>query len=106
MFIELREYRAKPGQRDNLVKVMEDEVIPLNVSKGMTVLGSFVGEEEDDLYIWMRRFESEEARERLYNAVYESDTWKNGVAARVRGFMDRDRTVIRRIESTPVSAIQ
>ena len=73
---------------------------------GMTILGSFVGQEEDDLYIWMRRFESEEARERLYKVVYESDVWKNEIAPKLPDVMDRDRHVIRRIESTPVSAIQ
>ena len=106
MFIELREYRAKPGQRKNLVKLMENEIIPLQVSMGMTVLGSFVGQEEDDLYIWMRRFESEEERERLYEVVYESDAWKNEIAPKLPDVLDRDKHVIRRIESTPVSAIQ
>ena len=65
MFFELREYRTLPGQRENWVKFMEEEIIPFQVGKGMTILGSFVGEEEDDLYIWVRRFESEEQREKL-----------------------------------------
>ena len=71
MFFELREYRTLPGQRENWVRFMEEEIIPFQVSKGMVILGSFVGEEEDDLYVWIRRFESEEERENLYAAVYE-----------------------------------
>ena len=31
----------------------------------MVIAASFVGEEEDDLYVWIRRFDSEEDRERL-----------------------------------------
>ena len=62
MFFELREYRTMPGQRENWVKFMEEEIIPFQVGQGMTILGSFVGEEEDDLYIWVRRFDSEEQR--------------------------------------------
>ena len=73
MFFELREYRTHAGQRENWVKFMEDEIIPFQVGKGMVILGSFVGQEEDDLYIWVRRFESEEERVKLYEAVYESD---------------------------------
>ena len=69
MFFELREYRTLPGQRENWVRFMEEEIIPFQVSKGMVILGSFVGEEEDDLYVWIRRFESEEERENLYAAV-------------------------------------
>ena len=49
MFFELREYRTLPGQRENWVRFMEEEIIPFQVSKGMVILGSFVGEEEDDL---------------------------------------------------------
>ena len=60
MFFELREYRTLPGQRENWVRFMEEEIIPFQVSKGMVIVGSFVGEEEDDLYIWVRRFDSEE----------------------------------------------
>ena len=52
---------------------MEEIIIPFQVSKGMVILGSFTGQEEDDLYIWVRRFEGEAERKALYEAVYESD---------------------------------
>jgi hypothetical protein len=42
----------------------------------MVIVGSFVGQEEEDLYVWIRRFDSEEERKRLYDTVYESDHWK------------------------------
>jgi hypothetical protein len=83
MFFELRQYRTKPGQRERWVKFMEEVIIPFQISKGMVVSGSFVGQEEDDLYIWIRRFENEEERQALYKAVYESDTWKNEIAPQV-----------------------
>ena len=106
MFFELREYRTLAGQRDNWVRFMEEEIIPFQASQGMTILGSFVGEEEDDLYIWVRRFDSESERERLYKAVYESDFWVNEVAPKIPDMMDRSRIVVRRIEATPHSIIQ
>ncbi len=106
MFFELREYRTLPGQRENWVKFMEEEIIPFQVSKGMTILGSFVGEEEDDLYIWVRRFDSEEQREKLYEAVYESEYWTSEVAPKIPDMMDRSKIVVRRIEATPRSVIQ
>lgn len=106
MFFELREYRTKPGQRENWVRFMEEVIIPFQVSKGMIVVGSFVGEEEDDLYIWIRRFESEEERERLYAAVYQSPEWQNEIAPRIPEMMDRERIVVRRIVPTPRSIIR
>ena len=72
----------------------------------MVILGSFTGEEEDDLYIWLRRFDSEDERVRLYEAVYESDTWVNEIAPKIPEMMDRSKIVVRRIESSSKSVIQ
>lgn len=105
-FFELRQYRTKPGQRDNWVKYMEETVIPYQISKGMVVIGSFVGEEEDDLYVWIRRFESEAQRERLYAAVYEDERWLNEISPRVGELLDREKIVVTRLLPTSRSAHQ
>lgn len=106
MFFELRQYRTKPGQRQAWVKLMEEEIIPFQVAKGMVIHGSFVGQEEDDLYVWIRRFESEEERQRLYAAVYESDHWKNVIAPKIPAMLDREKMVIKRLEATSRSVMQ
>jgi hypothetical protein len=106
MFFELRQYRMKPGQKEKWVKLMEEEIIPFQVSKGMVILGSFVGQEEDDLYVWIRRFADESERERQYKDVYESDHWKNVIGPRVPDLIDRSQIKVTRIEATPKSAIQ
>jgi hypothetical protein len=106
MFFELRQYRTKPGQREKWVKFMEEEIIPFQTSKGMVIVGSFVGQEEDDLYVWIRRFESEDERKRQYEAVYESDHWKNVIAPQVPMMIDREAIKVTRIEATPKSVIQ
>lgn len=101
MFFELRQYRTRPGQRETWVKYMEETIIPFQIGKGMVVIGSFVGQEEDDLYVWIRRFENEEERQRLYNAVYQSDRWKNEIGPRVGELIDREKIKVTRIEPTP-----
>jgi len=106
MFFELRQYRCFPGKREAWVKMMEEEIIPFQISKGMVVIGSFVGEQEDDLYVWIRRFDSEEQREALYEAVYQSDEWKNDLGPRAGEHIDRERIVVTRIEPTPKSVIR
>ena len=105
MFFELRQYRTRPGQREKWVQFMEEKIIPFQVSKGMVILGSFVGQEEDDLYVWIRRFESEPERERLYKEVYESEYWKNEIAPRIPEMLDREKIKVTRIEATPRSVI-
>jgi hypothetical protein len=106
MFFELRQYRVKAGQRDRWVRFMEEEIIPFQVSKGMVVVGSFVGQQEEDLYVWIRRFESEEERERLYKAVYESDHWQNVISPQIGAMLDREKIQVTRLEATPKSVIR
>ena len=105
MFFELRQYRIKDGRMGEWVQFMESEIIPFQVSKGMVVIGSFVGEEEEDLYIWIRRFEDEVEREKLYKAVYEDPHWLEELSPRVGDIMDRERIVVTRMLPTGRSVI-
>ena len=43
-FYELRQYKVLPGKLESWVKIMEEEIIPFQVSKGMVITGSFHGE--------------------------------------------------------------
>jgi len=105
MLFELRQYRTLPGQRDRWVQFMEEEIIPFQVSRGMVIVGSFVAEEEPDLYVWIRRFADEAERERLYEAVYQSEHWKAVIAPRVPEMLDRERMVITRLVPTSKSVV-
>ena len=105
-FFEMRQYKVKPGKADEWVKIMEEEIIPFQVSKGMVILGSFRGETDDSIYFWIRRFESEEQRAAQYKEVYESDYWKTRIAPRVPDILDRSAMVISRVVATPRSPVQ
>ena len=106
MFFELRQYRTRPGKREEWVQFMESEIMPFQISKGMVVIGSFVGEEEKDLYVWIRRFESEAQREELYEAVYEDPHWTEVLSPQVGELIDRERIVVTRLNATPKSVLQ
>ena len=105
-FYELRQYKVKPGKLAEWVKIMEEEIIPFQISKGMVICGSFGGEEDETVYIWLRRFESEEQRKELYAAVYETDYWKNEMSPRVPDYIDRVQAVITRMIPTSKSTMQ
>jgi len=105
-FYELRQYKVLPGKMDEWVKIMEEEIIPFQVSKGMVITGSFRGETDESAYIWLRRFESEAEREALYKAVYDTEHWKTEIAPRVPSCLDRSGIVVTRIVATPKSTVQ
>jgi hypothetical protein len=105
-FYELRQYKVRPGMLDGWIKIMEEEIIPFQVSKGMVICGSFRGETDESAYIWLRRFENEAQREALYKAVYETEYWKTEIAPRVPEYLDRSGMVITRIIPTPKSTVQ
>ena len=106
MFQELRQYKIREGKMDAWVEFMESVIIPFQVSKGMVITGSYRGESDDTLYVWTRRFESESERERLYDAVYNSDTWRDEIAPTVGELMDGPPVSVQRIISTPRSPAQ
>ncbi|MCH8142645.1 MAG: NIPSNAP family protein [Proteobacteria bacterium] len=106
MFYEIRQYRILPGKMEEWLQVMEQEIIPFQVACGMVITGSFRGEADDSVYVWMRRFESETDRERLYAKVYESETWKNDIGPRVGELIDRDAIQVTRVVPTPLSVAQ
>jgi hypothetical protein len=105
MLFELRTYRTKPGKRDEWVKWAEEVVIPFQVGKGVVVVGSFVSNDDPDVYIWIRRFASEAEKERIYKAVYESDHWKTAIGPRNAELLFREKILVTNMTPTPHSVI-
>jgi len=105
-FYELRQYTIRPGKMEAWLRCMQEEIIPFQVAKGMVITGSYRGEQDDSVYVWMRRFESETERERLYKAVYESEHWKNVIAPKVTELIDRSAINVQRIVPTRLSTAQ
>ncbi|MBU1168027.1 MAG: NIPSNAP family protein [Proteobacteria bacterium] len=106
MFFELRFYPVKPGRMDEWVDRMETVVIPFQVFKGMTFVASFVSLDNPDEYIWIRRFESEEQKEALYKAVYDSPEWKETIGLKNGEMIDREKIRVIRMAATPKSVIR
>lgn len=103
---ELRTYSIRPGKMDEWLAFMEREIMPFIMSRGMTINASFRGNEDDSTYVWIRRFDDEAHRKLLYEAVYESDEWKNDFSPKVGTLIDREKTVIRQLLPTSQSPLQ
>ncbi|MDE2776307.1 MAG: NIPSNAP family protein [Chloroflexota bacterium] len=105
MFFELRVYDMRPGKGPEFVKYMDEEIIPYQRSKGMTILASFLNDAEDT-YVWIRRFKDEAEKEALYDAVYNNDFWRDEIAPKLPALMDVDGLRVTVLKATPRSYMQ
>ena len=122
-FFELRVYQISPGKMDEWISYMEKTIMPFQVEKGMVIHGSFVMDSSDQFavengervmntekkgntYVWIRRFESQEEKVRLYKAVYESKEWLENIAPTVANLVDRNSILVQNLSSTPLSVMK
>lgn len=106
MLFELRMYRIQPGQRDAYVKWFEEEALPYLISKGIVVVGSFINEQEEDQFVWIRRYDSEEERVRINDNMSQSEHWQETLLPRIKEFMVPNQMQVIRLLPTPKSVIR
>ncbi len=105
-FLEVRQYVIRPGKADEWEKLFDTVIIPFQTARGMVCGGSFRGETDESVFIWIRRFESEEERVRLYAAVYEDPEWKNVISPQVGALMVREEIRCQRVVPTASSVLR
>ena len=122
-FFELRKYQVFPGKMIEWLELMENTIIPFQVSKGMIIHGSFTeisydrfylnnGKREMEtlkdrnLYFWIRRFKNNDHRKALYKKVYESEEWVKSIAPIVETLIDRNTIVVHNISPTALSIMK
>ncbi len=81
MIVEVRSYRIKPGHREEFIKVFETRAIPALRSYGMKVIGPFLDVENPHKFVFLRSFPSLEERDRMKDAFYGGEIWKNELEA-------------------------
>jgi len=106
MIFELRQYRIKKGMCHEWVKLMDDVIIPFQRHMGMVIIGSFTVPEDEDLYIWIRRFDSESQRQIQYDKVYGSHYWKNEIRNAMGDMLIKKDVNVRFMEATPGSDLR
>lgn len=122
-FFEIRIYNVKPGKMTEWIEFMENIIIPFQVEKGMVIHGSFIESSKDmfllernerimksdnnsNSYIWIRRFENIEHKNKLYKDVYESNKWINEIAPKVANLIDRNSIIVHNVVSTDISIMK
>ena len=105
-FFELRTYKIFPGKMDEWLKYMQETIIPFQVGKGMVIHGSFTLESDKSKYIWIRRFESKDHKERLYEKVYNSNEWMTKISPNVQMLVDVKKIKVEELYSTTLSIMK
>jgi len=77
MIVEVRSYRIKPGKRDEFIRLFETRAVAAMRSYGMNVTGPFLDVENPNKFVFMRSFPSLEERDRMKEAFYGGELWKN-----------------------------
>ncbi|HEU4872999.1 MAG TPA: NIPSNAP family protein [Pyrinomonadaceae bacterium] len=77
MIVEVRSYRIKPGKRDEFINLFETRAVPAQRTYGINVIGPFLDVENPNKFVFLRSFPSLEERERMKEAFYGSELWKN-----------------------------
>jgi len=74
--VELRQYRMKPGRRDDLIDLFEREFVESQEACGMSLLGQFRDLDAPGHFVWMRGFEGMAARKAALEGFYGGPIWQ------------------------------
>ncbi|HEV2912975.1 MAG TPA: NIPSNAP family protein [Pyrinomonadaceae bacterium] len=88
MIIEVRSYRIKPGRRAEFIELFEKRAVPALRSHGMKIIGPLLDVENPNKFVWLRAFPSLDDRDRMKEAFYGSDLWKNELEAIAMPMLD------------------
>ncbi|UCI32899.1 NIPSNAP family protein [Mesorhizobium sp. B4-1-4] len=73
--VELRQYTLKPGQRETLIALFDRQFVESQEASGMTVIGQFRDLDRPDMFVWLRGFDSMDARKDALTAFYGGPIW-------------------------------
>jgi hypothetical protein len=77
MIVEVRSYRIKPGKRAEFIELFEKRAVPTMRKYGMKVVGPMLDVENPNKFVFLRSFPSLEERDRMKDAFYGGEIWKN-----------------------------
>ena len=88
MIVEVRSYRIKPGKRDEFIKMFETRAVAAQREYGIKIVGPLLDVENPNKFVFLRSFPSLEDRDRMKDAFYGGDLWKNELEAFAMPLLD------------------
>ena len=88
MIVEVRSYRIKSGKRDEFIRLFETRAVPVQREYGMKIVGPLLDVENPNKFVFLRSFPSLEDRDRMKDAFYGGEEWKNELEAIAMPLLD------------------
>ena len=88
MIVEVRSYRIKPGKRAEFIELFETRAVPAQRQYGIQIVGPFLDVENPNKFVFLRSFPSLEDRDRMKDAFYGGELWKNELEAIAMSMLD------------------
>ena len=95
MFYEIRRETAVPGRGRDLARWMDEQVIPLHEASGMIVAGAFTDAADEDAFVWIRKFGSDEEREEIVTRVHQDPLFESVIRPRLADLMAGEAVTVR-----------
>lgn len=92
--VELRQYTLRPGRRDELIDLFEQELLQPQEDTGMRVLGQFRSPSRPELFVWLRGFPDMASRPEMLAAFYGGPVWARHREAANATMVDSDNVVL------------
>ncbi len=74
--VELRQYIEKPGRRNDLIALFEEDFLEGQERYGMRIIGQFRNSNYPDQFVWIRGFAHMQARQKALKGFYSSPIWE------------------------------
>jgi quinol monooxygenase YgiN len=76
--VELRRYTLRPGKREALIELFENDLLDSHEATGMVAIAHYRDPENPNSFVWLRGFTDMQSRRAALAAFYEqSSTWKD-----------------------------
>lgn len=74
--VELRQYTLHPRKREEFIRLFETNFVAPQEALGIRLMGIFRDLDDPDRFVWMRGFDSMEARAPALQSFYSGPVWK------------------------------
>ena len=95
VFYEIRRETAVRGRGQELARWMDEQVIPLHEGNGMNVVGAFTDADDEDAFIWIRRFRDEKERAEVVERVHRDPIFNAEVRPRLGQLVAGEAVTVR-----------
>jgi hypothetical protein len=106
--LEIRTYRLKPGTRDEFVRVMREESLPLLRTYGIRVLDcgpSLVDEDGHEEAYLIRAFTSLAQHAEQEDGFYSSAAWREGPREAIVSRIESYHTIVIEVPDATLAAL-